>query len=148
MSTYKLFGQVMKECSKNGHWVLRIMEDDDYETQSKLACISNAMYKELVDESVTAGGLMKPIFDQAESVESKKDDKVVEPVRGTPISSFVVKVSKRARIGLPRVDSFVCVTVKPTPYKFEKDKVYYRGWNIILKKVSIESYNGFKPISH
>ncbi len=145
MTTYKVFGQVRKPCSPNGHWTIRILdkEQDTYDTQAKLDNIHARMKAYLVPStSETAGGLIKPVFGQPVPEEKKEAVKslAIHKPYNTDEGEFVVKVPTGMRGNLPEIGTFVCLTIKPRVYKFEKNKHLYIGWNAVLRKFSIHKY--------
>lgn len=136
MSSYKLFGQVRKPCSDNGHWIIRFVEDDTYNSKHKLDSIAEHMIAHFNDRE-TPGGLIKPVF-TCDDAKHAEDDNIKQPYTDT---EFVVKVPTQIRECLPDIGTFVCLTVKPKAYKFEKNKYHYIGWSIVLKKFDITQYN-------
>jgi hypothetical protein len=125
MAVYKLYGQIWKPCSPNGHLTIRFTkpEDDPCGSFGKLESIHTRFTEQEV--------LMKPTFDEDDKTDFQKPFSQVE---------FVVKVPKDKRINLPKVNSYVVVYVKPGLYKFEKKGHVYTGWNIRLRKISLEEY--------
>lgn len=141
-TTYKVFGQVRKPCSFNGHWTIRILdeEQDTYDTRVKLNNIHTRMKAHLIPSTgETSGGLIKPIFD---IVREEKKEKPTPPSIHKPYSEeeFVVKVPTGMRGNLPEIGTFVCLTIKPRIYKFEKNRRLYIGWNAVLRNFSIHKY--------
>lgn len=134
MTTYKVYGQVRKECSKHGHWTIRFAqtEDDTYRSRDKLENIHEHM-KARFNKSETVGGLIRPVFDKPEV----KEINVKHPYSD---GEFVVKVPRYMRECLPDAGTYVTLTIKPKAYKFEKNKYQYIGWRIILKKFEVSQY--------
>ncbi len=132
---YKLSGQVRKNCTKNGHWIIRIVDDKIHD---KLMMIDKRTLANIIDTGMTSGGLIKPIFDEDE--DKKVQPKTDEIRRPYTDDEFVVKIPKRLRGSLPDIGTFVSIMVKSKFYKFEKNNHKYIGWSIVLSKLSIDTY--------
>ncbi len=140
MTSYKLFGRIKSAVSANGHLVVQFDDDQDtYDSKVKLDKMHKLMTARIIPSDITPGGLIKPVFNNKD--DDKDDTKKEKDTVRKPYTNreFVVKVPKGKIPGLP-IDGFVCLTVIPVVYKFEKNKRQYTGWSIKLRKLSIETY--------
>jgi hypothetical protein len=139
--SYTLYGRVGGECTKHGHFKISIVgkEDDPKNSFTKLNKIHDLVIKKLcAPPNETATGLFIPTADSKSNINIPDSKSIRKPFTD---KEFVVKVPTRLRAGLPELYKYVALSVKPAIYKFEKDKHKYIGWNIILEKISIESYS-------
>ena len=129
---YKLYGQVRRKVTNHGHLAIRFVDEDLCKSKEKLASIHSRLN---ADKSVTKTGLIIPNFDDEKNNESS--DEVRKPYGD---DEFIVKVPKKALGYIPIPGTFVELRVIVAEYKFEKNKFRYKGWNIILKKISNSTY--------
>ena len=139
---YKLYGQVRRKVTNHGHLAIRFVDEDLCKSKEKLTGIHNRFS---VDKSVTKTGLVIPNFDGACDIDDNKNNtdnanNDIELQKPYSDDEFIVKVPKKSRDHMPIPGTFVELRVMVAEYKFEKNKFRYKGWNIILKKISNSTY--------